>query len=71
MSLEIGDRYRHFKGGEYEIIAVGSNSDKPEQEVVVYKALYGDGKVWVRLLDEFIGYKEIDGEKIKRFELIR
>jgi len=68
--VEVGERYRHFKGGEYEVVAVGKNCDDIEQEVVVYRALYGDGKVWVRLLEDFIGFKEINGESVKRFEKI-
>lgn len=68
--VKIGERYRHFKGDEYEIIAIGKNSDNFDQEVVVYKGLYGEGPVYVRLLEEFVGLREKDGEKIKRFEKI-
>ena len=34
-------RYRHFKGGEYEVIGVARDSET-EQEMVVYRALYGE-----------------------------
>ena len=68
--VKVGEKYKHFKGGEYEVIAVADNCDKPEQRVVVYKALYGDEKTWVRLFEDFIGFKEINGKKIKRFVLI-
>jgi len=68
--IRTGERYRHFKGGEYEIISVALNCDDVGQELVVYRALYGDGGTWVRLLDEFEGFKEVDGKKIKRFEKI-
>ena len=67
--VEVGERYRHFKGDEYEIVAVALNCDDSSQEVVVYRALE-DGKVWVRLFDEFCGFKEIDGKMVKRFELV-
>lgn len=40
-------RYRHFKGNEYEIIGIAKNSETLE-EMVVYRALYGDGGLWVR-----------------------
>ena len=40
-------KYRHYKGGEYEVIAVSKNSETLEAEVV-YKALYGDGEIWTR-----------------------
>ena len=40
-------RYRHFKGNEYEVIGVARHSETLEP-VVVYRALYGDGDIWVR-----------------------
>lgn len=39
--------YRHFKGNMYEVIAVAKHSETLE-EMVVYKALYGESGVWVR-----------------------
>jgi len=70
LMVEVGERYRHFKGGEYEIVSLARNCDKADEELVVYRALV-DGKVWVRLLDEFCGDKVFgDGRRVKRFELI-
>ena len=40
-------RYRHFKGNEYEVIGVARHSET-EEPMVVYKALYGEGGIWVR-----------------------
>lgn len=40
-------KYRHFKGGEYELIGIASHSETLEP-MVVYKALYGEGGLWVR-----------------------
>lgn len=40
-------RYRHFKGMEYELLGIASHSETLEP-MVVYKALYGDGGLWVR-----------------------
>jgi len=45
-------KYEHFKGGEYEIIAFAKDSEDLT-ELVVYKALYGEGDVWVRPKKEF------------------
>ena len=40
-------RYRHFKGREYEVIGTASHSETLEP-MVVYRALYGEGGLWVR-----------------------
>ena len=40
-------RYRHFKGKEYEVLGVARHSET-EEELVVYRALYGDFGLWVR-----------------------
>lgn len=40
-------RYRHFKGGEYQVLGVASHSETMEP-MVVYRALYGDRGLWVR-----------------------
>ena len=40
-------KYKHFKGGEYELLFLARNSETME-EMVVYRALYGEGGIWVR-----------------------
>ena len=40
-------RYRHFKGNEYEILHIARDSETLE-EMIVYRALYGERGVWVR-----------------------
>lgn len=40
-------RYRHFKGKEYEVIGTATHSETLE-EYAVYRALYGEGKLWIR-----------------------
>ena len=66
--VKAGERYRHYKGGEYEVVSVAEDSDDLKR-VVVYRALY-DGRIWVRDLEEFCGFSEVDGESVKRFEKI-
>jgi hypothetical protein len=58
--------YRHFKGGRYELIAVAKHSETCE-DMVVYRALYGDGGIWVRPLSMWEETVEYNGEKVKRF----
>lgn len=54
------EQYRHFKGGRYQILCVAEREDTGEQ-LVIYQALYGDGKIWARNLEEFTS--EVDHEK--------
>ena len=63
-------RYRHFKGNEYEVIAVARHSETLE-EMVVYRALYGERGLWVRpasMLNETV---ERDGKTYRRFTRIQ
>ena len=59
-------KYRHFKGGMYEVIALAKHSETLE-ELVVYKALYGEGGVWVRPLAMWEETVVVDGKKTPRF----
>jgi len=61
-------KYKHFKGGEYEVVGVAKNSETLE-EMVLYKHL-GEGDLWVRPLEMFTETIERDGKTIKRFERI-
>ena len=62
-------KYRHYKGQLYEVIDVARHSETLE-ELVVYKALYGDFGIWVRPLNMFIENVEVNGKTQKRFEFI-
>ena len=62
-------RYRHFKGGEYEVIGIGKHSETLE-EYVLYRALYGEGGYWVRPASMWNETVERDGKTYKRFEYI-
>lgn len=62
-------KYRHFKGGEYEVLFTALDSENLN-ELVVYKALYGEGKIWVRPLKEFEETVTRDGKSFKRFEYL-
>ena len=65
MSLPLG-RYRHYKGGEYEVFFVARHTETGEQ-LVVYRTLYGERDHWVRPLDMFTSSVEVDGQQLPRF----
>jgi len=62
-------KYSHYKGNEYEVIGVARHSETLE-DLVVYKALYGNYDLWVRPLNMFLEEVEVNGKKVKRFEYI-
>lgn len=62
-------RYRHFKGGEYDVISVARCSETLAP-VVVYRALYGEAGLWVRPLAMFVEEVEVGGARRPRFEFV-
>ena len=68
MNLKKG-KYQHYKGPFYEVLDVARHSET-EEEMVVYKTLYGDFSLWVRPLEMFIEEVEYKGKNMKRFTYI-
>ena len=62
-------RYRHFKGKEYEVLGLARHSETQE-EMVVYRALYGDFGLWVRPARMWNETVERDGKTFRRFTYI-
>ena len=58
--------YRHYKGNLYEVIGVAKHSETEEQ-MVIYKCLYGDFSLWVRPLTMFLDTIPVDGDLVPRF----
>jgi len=59
-------RYRHYKGGEYEVVGVARHSETLEP-LVLYRPLYNDSGLWVRPYDMFFGQVEVGGRLQPRF----
>lgn len=59
--------YKHYKGNHYELLYIANHSETLEK-MVVYKALYGEGEVWVRPLSMWDELVEVNGKKVPRFE---
>jgi hypothetical protein len=62
-------RYRHYKGGEYEVIGAARHSETLEP-LVVYRPLYNASGLWVRPHAMFFEHIEVDGVRKPRFTRI-
>ena len=72
----IGQRYKHYKGGEYQIISVSRFEPKPSKILVTYFPLYfadenGQIRDWTRTLENFLEEVEVDGKKVPRFKMLK
>ena len=67
MEVLVGRIYKHFKGDYYLVENIAINSETGEK-MVVYRALYGDGTLYVRPYDMFVE-KTNKGNQEYRFEL--
>lgn len=61
--------YRHYKGNHYEVLYTATHSETLEQ-MVVYKALYGNFDIWVRPATMWNETVVVDGKQYQRFEKI-
>ena len=68
-TVKIGGRYRHYKGNEYTVIGIAKHSESLE-ELVIYRALHGDGQLWARPISMFTESVLLDGRTIPRFALL-
>ena len=62
-------KYRHYKGNMYEVICVAKHSETLE-DMIVYRALYGDGGIWVRPAYMWNEVVTVDGKEITRFTAV-
>ncbi|MBP7146439.1 MAG: DUF1653 domain-containing protein [Acidobacteria bacterium] len=60
-------RYRHYKGQYYRVIGCATHTETGE-ELVVYQALYGEMRLWVRPKAMFLELVESSGRRMPRFE---
>jgi hypothetical protein len=61
--------WRHYKGNEYDVLGVATHSETRE-ELVVYRARYGERELWARPKTMFLESVDVDGKKRPRFEFV-
>ena len=69
MSIVIGGKYRHYKGNLYRLLSIGRHSETLEP-MAVYRALYGEGEVWVRPMSMWNETVTVGGVTQPRFAYI-
>ena len=68
-NLELGI-YEHYKKERYQVLGVVIHSETLE-EMVLYKALYGEKLTWIRPFDMFLEEVEIEGVRQPRFRFVK
>lgn len=68
MEIKLG-KYRHFKGNEYEVLGFAKHSETLE-DMVIYRALYGEYGIWVRPVSMWCQTVINNGISISRFTYI-
>ncbi len=69
MQFAVPGVYRHYKGNCYEVLCTAKHSETLE-DMVVYRALYGERGVWVRPAAMWNETVEYQGKQVKRFTYI-
>lgn len=73
MEIQAGQKWKHYKGGKYEIVGMAIHSETLE-EMIIYKMLYETekfkmGTIWARPKSMWFEEVEWEGKRVKRFEL--
>ena len=69
MSVVINGKYRHYKGNLYTVLGIARHSETLE-EMVVYRAEYGEHGLWIRPAAMFEETVIINGQSVPRFQYL-
>lgn len=74
MEIKPNTIFKHYKGKEYKVLCIGTNTETLEKQVV-YQALYNDehfgyNAIWIRPLEMFCETISFNGSSIKRFQAL-
>ena len=67
MEAKVGGKYRHYKGNQYQILAIARSSENVGEELVVYQDLSDASKIWARPRAMFEEEVEVEGRRMPRF----
>ena len=67
--IVIGGEYEHFKGNRYQVLEIATHSETLE-ELVIYREVSGENRIWARPLPMFCDKVQVDGELVDRFRLV-
>ncbi len=70
--IKPGNIYRHYKGDEYKVLAIGKHTETEEDMVIYHLANNSplDTQIWIRPLEMFVEKTEYEGRVVKRFTLL-
>ena len=68
MEIKLG-KYKHYKGKEYKVIGIAKHSETLE-DLIVYRALYGNQDLWVRPVKMFFEDVKVENKRVPRFEYL-
>lgn len=63
-------KYKHYKGGMYEVLGVAKHSENSEEELVVYQSLDGTQAMWARPREMFLETVKVRGIPVPRFQFL-
>ncbi len=64
----VGSRFRHYKGGEYEVVE-NAIHEATLEHLVIYRD--AKGNVWARTIDDWSAMVSVDGRSVPRFSLLQ
>lgn len=67
MKAEVGKKYKHYKGNQYQVLAIARNSENIDEELVVYQDCSDAAKIWARPKEMFEEDVLVDGVLSQRF----
>lgn len=62
--------YRHFRNKKIYRFVAFATIEATEEEAVVYQAMYGERRLWIRTKENFFEEVQHEGKRVPRFQKI-